>query len=89
MCNKLPSHPRVPEKARNDRWMQMMDGLDDSSSARARASEDGPQRPVDEDADIFGDAGRDYQPELPQSTNGVPNSFPHARHHYLYVMFEL
>jgi len=44
----------------------------DSGSLKVRQNEDaGPRRPVDEDEDIFGGAGRDYQPELPQSANGM------------------
>ena len=37
-------------------------------------------KPADEDEDIFGDAGKDYQAELPKSRNGA--AAPSTQGHY-------
>lgn len=38
--------------------------------AKQDALEPAAVKPADEDEDIFGDAGKDYQPELPKKQNG-------------------
>lgn len=53
----------------------MMEGA--AANAARQAQDDGarPAGPVDADADIFGEAGRDYEPEIPSSTNGTVASY--------------
>lgn len=51
----------------------MMDGVAVSDTVReAPEDEAKPSGPVDADADIFGEAGRNYVPEFPTKTNGKP-----------------
>lgn len=51
----------------------MMDGVAASNSVRETLGDDAaPSGPVDADEDIFGEAGREYIPDLPSKTNGQP-----------------
>ena len=57
---------------------QVMDGMTQDGLRRPKPEEPAkPTGPVDADADIFGDAGRDFVPELPAPRSAATNGALH------------